>query len=170
MCGLAGVFPGRHCRCRSGLEGPVYWLLSWLLLGRFLGGVRRCVFFFSGRHLGSASAASTKIPLLRARFQRAIGLGRGISRSAPPGAICVLPSGTAGSMACFFWVKSAMLCHIFVGPASPTPTPMCPSRDFGRKYFGAGPGAQNPRFQGAAERGGGQNRRTNPNKRVPRHN
>jgi hypothetical protein len=54
-------------------------------------------FFWSGKRLGSASAASTKIPLLRARFQRAIGLGRGVSRSAPPGAICVLPSGTAGS-------------------------------------------------------------------------
>jgi hypothetical protein len=74
-----------------------------------------------------------------------------------------------GQYCVFVCVKSAMLCHLFVGPASPTPTPMCPSRDFGRKYFGAGPVAQNPRFQGAAERGGGPNRRTNPNKRFPRH-
>jgi hypothetical protein len=69
---------------------------------RVLGGVRRRDFFWSGKYLGSASAAPTKIPLLRVRFQRATGLGRGISRSAPPEAICVLPSGTAGSIACFF--------------------------------------------------------------------
>jgi hypothetical protein len=47
--------------------------------------------FFFGKYLGSASAAPTKILLLRARFQRAIGLGRGISRPAPPGAICLTP-------------------------------------------------------------------------------
>jgi hypothetical protein len=42
-------------------------------------------FFWSGKHLGYASAASTKITLLRVRFQRAIGLGWGASRSCPPG-------------------------------------------------------------------------------------
>jgi hypothetical protein len=57
----------------------------------------------------------------------------------------------------------------WTGPSYP-PSKMCSSRGFGRKYFGPGPGAQNPRFQGAAERDGGQNRRTNPNKRAPRHN
>jgi hypothetical protein len=91
-------------------------------------------FFWSLKYSGSANAASTKIPLLRARFQRAIGLGRGISRSAHFVNYLVVRRVVLRFCVC---VKSAMLCHIFVGPAPPTPTPVCPSRGFGRKYFGA---------------------------------
>jgi hypothetical protein len=36
----------------------------------------------------------------------------------------------------------------------PTPIPLVGVPSFGRKYFGAKPGVQNPRFQRAAERGG----------------
>jgi hypothetical protein len=129
-----------------------YW--SWPI-GRHLGGVRRCVFFGAGSAWAPQVRLPPKFHSCERDFNALSGWGAGsrVPRLREPFVYYLVARRVV--LRCFF-VKSAMLCHIFVGPASPTPTPMCPSRDFGRKYFGGGPGAQNPRFQGAAERGGGQ--------------
>jgi hypothetical protein len=159
---LPARFMGGSLRARTGwVSGAAYWGahnragFGWGEAVRFFErealGLRKC---------GFSSAASTKIPLLRARFQRAIGLGRGISRSAPPGAICVLPSGTAGSIALFFCKKRNVTPYIcWTGlsyPHSNVPKPRLRSKVFRGRTWGTRPGAQNPRFQGAAERGGEQ--------------
>jgi hypothetical protein len=50
-------------------------------------------FFSRTGYAGSGSAAFTKIPLLRVRFQRAIGLGWGASRQCPPEPFVHYPVG-----------------------------------------------------------------------------
>jgi hypothetical protein len=69
-----------------------------------------------------------------------------------------------------FYVKSAMLRHIFVGPASPTPTPMCPSREPSVESI-SGPdllGLQTPVSK--VLRSEAEIKIDEPTKRVPRHN
>jgi hypothetical protein len=96
--------------------------------------------------------------------------GRGTSRSAPPGAICELPSGAVGSIAFLVCKKRHVMPYIcWTGPSCPhsnVPKPRLRSKIFRGRTWGSKPIC----FQGAAERGGGQYRRTNPNNRVPRHN
>jgi hypothetical protein len=85
----------------------------------------------------------------------------------PRSHLCITQWG-GGGVTCVY-VRSATLCHITDRPAHPLPLVGVPKPRLRSKIFRGRTWDPKPRFQGAAERGGGQYRRINPNKRVPRH-